>query len=71
MDYAFGKLRLHRVEANIQPTNVASIALARRVGLRLEGYSPKYLKIAGRWCDHERWAINADQWKTLRATKGK
>lgn len=53
---AFGPLGLHRVEANIQPGNAASIALVQRCGFLLEGYSPRYLKIAGRWRDHERWA---------------
>jgi [ribosomal protein S5]-alanine N-acetyltransferase len=57
---AFGPLRLHRVEANIQPENTASIALVRRAGFRLEGLSPRYLKIGNRWCDHERWAITRD-----------
>ena len=60
--YAFGPLGLHRLEANIQPGNDRSIALAKAAGFRLEGFSPRYLKIDGRWRDHERWAILADEW---------
>lgn len=56
---AFKTMKLHRLEANIQPANVASIALVRSCGFVREGYSPKYLKIRGRWRDHERWAIVA------------
>ena len=58
--HGFGPLGLHRVEANIMPANRASIALVRRAGFRREGYSPRYLRIAGRWEDHERWALVAD-----------
>jgi ribosomal-protein-alanine N-acetyltransferase len=60
---AFGRLRLHRVEANIQPRNRASIALVKHLGFRREGYSRRYLKIGGRWRDHERWALLVDDWK--------
>jgi ribosomal-protein-alanine N-acetyltransferase len=63
---AFGALKLHRVEANIQPANVASIALARQLGFRYEGVSPRYLKIAGRWRDHERYALLAEEWRAGR-----
>ncbi|MFN8233572.1 MAG: GNAT family protein [Actinomycetota bacterium] len=59
--HAFGPLGLHRLEANIQPGNIASIALVRGAGFRREGFSPRYLKIGGRWRDHERWAILAEE----------
>jgi ribosomal-protein-alanine N-acetyltransferase len=58
--FAFEDLGLHRLEANIQPDNIASIALVRRLGFRQEGYSPGYLRIGGAWKDHERWALLAD-----------
>jgi|SRR5690348_4920512 [ribosomal protein S5]-alanine N-acetyltransferase len=58
---AFGPLRLHRLEANVQPGNRASLALVRRLGFRREGYSRRFLKIRGRWRDHERWALLADE----------
>ena len=61
LDYAFGPLALHRLEANIQPANEPSIALARGAGFRLEGYSPRYLLIGGQWRDHERYALTADE----------
>ena len=55
--HAFRKLKLHRLEANIQPGNHASIALVRKCGFVREGFSRRYLKIFGRWKDHERWAL--------------
>lgn len=58
--HAFTQLKLHRIEANIQPGNLPSIALVKAAGFQLEGYSPRYLKINGRWRDHERWALRAN-----------
>lgn len=66
LQFAFKTLKLHRVEASIQPHNAPSIALVKRAGFTREGFSRRYLKIAGRWRDHERWAILADDWSRLR-----
>jgi ribosomal-protein-alanine N-acetyltransferase len=63
---AFTELGLHRVEANIQPDNAASIDFVRRLGFVREGYSARYLKIRGRWRDHERWALTRENWRPRR-----
>jgi len=68
--YAFEHLKLHRLEANIQPGNLPSIALVKRAGFVHEGYSRRYLKVCGRWRDHERWAILAEDWKTKTGNSG-
>lgn len=67
----FSEMKLHRVEANIQPDNPRSIALVKHLGFRLEGYSPRYLKVGGRWRDHERWTMLVDAWRSGRRMTAK
>ncbi len=60
IDHAFSEMGLHRLEANIQPENERSIRLVESLGFECEGYSPRYLRINGKWRDHERWALLAE-----------
>jgi [ribosomal protein S5]-alanine N-acetyltransferase len=63
---AFEVLNLHRLEANIQPENLASICLVSKAGFVKEGFSKNYLKVGGlEWKDHERWAIVNEHWSAL------
>jgi [ribosomal protein S5]-alanine N-acetyltransferase len=64
--YAFDDLRLHRVEANIQPGNGRSVALVRGAGFRKEGLARRYLKVGGRWRDHEHWALTVEERRARR-----
>jgi [ribosomal protein S5]-alanine N-acetyltransferase len=63
LKHAFGKLKLHRLEANIQPINQPSLALARKCGFLKEGLSRRLWKVRGRWVDHERWALLSEDFR--------
>lgn len=60
LEQAFRKLKLHRLEVNIQSENRASLALAKKHGFVREGFSRRFVKVCGRWQDHERWALLAE-----------
>ena len=60
--FAFGSLRLHRLEAACIPSNAASIKLLEKMGFVREGYAREYLCINGLWQDHLLFArLNGDR----------
>lgn len=61
---------LHRIEANIQPTNVRSAGLVRSLGFVHEGFSRDFLHLPGRdgrraWRDHDRYTMLASEWPAV------
>ena len=54
--FCFETLGLHRVEAAVQADNTASIKLLAAVGFKPEGTARDFLKIDGKWRDHEIYA---------------
>lgn len=63
LDIAFKDLKLHRVEAGIEPKNTRSIALAKSVGLRREGFSKKRLFLRGKWEDIVQYVALSEEYK--------
>jgi ribosomal-protein-alanine N-acetyltransferase len=55
--FAFGALRLHRLEAACIPSNIASVRLLEKTGFKREGYAREYLCINGIWQDHFLYAL--------------
>ncbi len=53
LKFCFDDLGLHRVEAAVQASNTPSINLLNDVGFQHEGTARAFLKINGRWRDHE------------------
>ena len=60
--FAFEELSLHRIEVAIVPRNQASRRVVEKLELREEGVALRYLEIDGRWEDHVRYAITAEEW---------
>jgi ribosomal-protein-alanine N-acetyltransferase len=59
-DHAFSAVGLHRVQADIRPTNGPSQRLVERLGFQREGLLRRYLDIDGDWRDHYSYALLAE-----------
>lgn len=62
LDYLFKQHNLHRVRANCDPQNIASIKLLERAGMRREGHLIKSLWFKNNWVDEMWFAILRDEW---------
>lgn len=63
LDFCFGHINLHRVEAACLPENEPSQRLLKRCGFTQDGYARKYLKIRGEWHDHLLFSLLAEERK--------
>ena len=61
IEFAFIRMNLHRLEANVMPDNIASIRVLEKLKFEKEGFSKKYLKINDKWEDHVRYSIINNQ----------
>jgi ribosomal-protein-alanine N-acetyltransferase len=52
IDIMFNRYHLHRIEANIMPSNLPSLTVVKKLGFHEEGLAKKYIKINGKWEDH-------------------
>ncbi|WP_164491662.1 GNAT family N-acetyltransferase [Staphylospora marina] len=61
--FAFAEAGLHRVQAAVMPWNLASIRVLEKAGFRFEGMAKRYLRINGKWEDHNIYAITREEWE--------
>lgn len=65
IEFIFGHLKLHRIEANVMPENIRSRNLLKRLHFIEHGLAPEYLKIAGEWRDHIQTSLINPEWELL------
>ena len=57
VEFAFGTLKLHRIEAACMIANTASQRVLEKNRFEREGLARRYLKINGRWEDHYTYSL--------------
>lgn len=66
LDLCFGEFGLHRVYAELDPRNTASVTLCERLGMRHEGHFVEDMYLKGEWTDTGRYAILEREWSARR-----
>lgn len=66
LELGFSTLGLHRVFAELDPRNDASIALALRLGMREEAHFVQDMWFKGAWADTGIYAVLAEEWQSHR-----
>ena len=66
LDLAFGDLGLHRVYAELDPRNTASVRVCERIGMRHEGHFVEHMLLKGEWTDTGHYAILEREWRVSR-----
>lgn len=62
LSLAFGELGLHRVYAELDPRNAASVALCLRLGMRREAHFVEHMMFKGEWADTGIYGLLAREW---------
>jgi RimJ/RimL family protein N-acetyltransferase len=68
MDYLLITLGKDRVFDSVGPSNVRSVALMQRVGMREEAHFANRLPFKGQWVDDVIFATRASDWKSAKLT---
>jgi aminoglycoside 6'-N-acetyltransferase len=63
LDLAFGELGLHRVVAELDPRNAASVGVCERLGMRKEAHILEHMWLKGEWTDTGSYAILEREWR--------
>jgi RimJ/RimL family protein N-acetyltransferase len=66
LDFGFDELGLHRIEATIEPDNSASVHIAEKLGMRLEGHMKERFNAPDGWRDSLLYATTEEEWRARR-----
>ena len=69
LELSFGELGMHRVFAELDPRNAASVAICTRLGMRHEGHFVEHMWLKGEWTDTGHYAILEREWAATRADR--